>query len=98
MWIQKAWPDSTTYNAAISASAQGKCWEMALQFLEDCKTCLAPHSIDCQPALTMCLQNGEWFRLTFPLWHILPFLGKIILSGQDNVHHSGDFPLTRSNN
>ena len=36
MYIQKIWHNTTSYSAAISACAQGKCWQQALELLEDC--------------------------------------------------------------
>ena len=58
MQAEKIWPDTTSYSAAISACAQGKCWEKALELLKDCRTWATPNTISYSAAITTCEKGG----------------------------------------
>ena len=51
--------DTTSYSAAISACGPGKCWERALELLEDCKTWATPDTISYSAAITACQKGGQ---------------------------------------
>ena len=61
MCAQQVWPNTTSYNAAVSACAQGKCWERALQVLKDCKAWATPDTVSYNAAITACEKgSGVW--------------------------------------
>ena len=53
-------PDTTSYNAAISACEKGQCWELALELLEDCKTWATANSISYNAAISAIQKAGQW--------------------------------------
>ena len=62
MCAQKIWPDTTSYSAAISACEKGKCWELALQLLEECMTWATPNTISYSAAIGVCVKGRQWLH------------------------------------
>ena len=88
MRTQKIWPNTTSYSATISACAQGKCWELALQLLEDCKTWATLNNTTYHTAMTVCVHSGEWSGVTLPLFPVQPFLVGITFDDIKSCHES----------
>ena len=59
IWEEKVWPETTSYSAAISACEKGKRWELSLELLEECKTCVALDTISYSAAISACEKLGQ---------------------------------------
>ena len=60
MCDERFWPDTTSYNAAISACEKGKHWELALGLMKECKTWATPDTISYNAAISACEKGGQW--------------------------------------
>ncbi len=58
-WLET---DVVSYNAAISACEKGKCRELALELLEECKTWVTANTISYSAAISACEKCAEWQR------------------------------------
>jgi len=60
MGNKSVWPNTTSYNAAISACEKGKHWEVALELLRECKTWATPDTISYNAGISACGKGDEW--------------------------------------
>ena len=57
---ERVWSDTTSYSAAMSACEKGKRWELALEFLEECKTWATASTISYNAVISACEKGDQW--------------------------------------
>eukprot|EP00746_Dinoflagellata_sp_MGD_P064159 gnl/MRDRNA2_/MRDRNA2_268263_c0_seq1.p1 gnl/MRDRNA2_/MRDRNA2_268263_c0~~gnl/MRDRNA2_/MRDRNA2_268263_c0_seq1.p1 ORF type:complete len:102 (-),score=14.19 gnl/MRDRNA2_/MRDRNA2_268263_c0_seq1:20-325(-) len=54
MYMERIWPDTMSYNAAIRAYGKAKCWELSMEMVVECKAHSTADVVTHQAAIGAC--------------------------------------------